>query len=1028
VEIAGLFYACDFLLSYSATRFISFNYTHSLKYFFTRVMLMFNSQLTYPGQAIDLTDDLDKFTPVFPLKWRHGRFDPITSITNTLPMQQVLALSELVVDKRNAFWQQLAVELDLLGLDGGVQMRMNTLLSQYNHTYRTFPRQPLQQYFEYLYEDEKKEKIALKVNQALLKQYQHYARIKNATYSLLSHRMGQYLQKRYRALQAAEESVYHRDNDSDTDTHEAFVDDESVTLTQIKKLCQLYQAYAPYQQYLVASMQDIFCFQQQLEKCIEQPLQQDLKSIYRQLASKRLPMATQNLLRHYREYCQRWLSYVKQERQHLAHTLLLHLQVGAKQGDILTGNAVVDWQQQLTQADTEFGIKLFKDKIPAPLTLPMSRTPLRLTDITHFILRHGHTEDKNTLRTLLARLSLSEQQAQRSLPGQILLNLYEVDSAMHIHRINHTDDADNYQANNKNIHAFPENIVLAPQVLDNQHQAIAATSLWPHWGRQRRFNFLIDCATPTLGWNHAVTQLSKQLIQFQQTKNTDLLQDWQQYEQRLVRCQLQWQVLIKQHRPKGRLAIYGYQRHSHAFFTQAREYMQTQQAGLSIYREPLFNQLQQRLCLAKQSLLFPQSSNNVLLDKNDTQQIAKLLRFYRAHQNMLRIDKKILDDLDSALLDYCTLRSMVSEYMTLLENTHDSDENTFQLSKFIDAILQVPINTSAELNTNTKSIDLYYSADDRYFVRQQLHTLQPWLSPQQQVQCREAIARLQAITSSLAPNTIPLPKPVPMPALPAASISTPIPTPTPTPTPTIPTHHSIQTIPTDHLKSQQARTWGLTGEQWQRYQQLMQGEAGHWYPQLNPIEVLGIYAKTEQEQREYAELVVQQKHLREQREWRFSNMIDSIVSKHYQNLPLVKPFDSTPFQTITPKLPQFQKNDQVVILAPATLDINSTLNQLLKALNNIQGTKLHIIVTSANANDSNNNKNNKQILNLNTWIQRHSAIDSKQQNIPITLSQRVPAQYQRLLKDNHTKNNHAAYAQILLQRGTQLSDITQAFL
>jgi integrating conjugative element protein (TIGR03759 family) len=232
-------------------------------------------------------------------------------------------------------------------------------------------------------------------------------------------------------------------------------------------------------------------------------------------------------------------------------------------------------------------------------------------------------------------------------------------------------------------------------------------------------------------------------------------------------------------------------------------------------------------------------------------------------------------------------------------------------------------------------------------------------------------------------------------------------------TPTIPTHHSIQTIPTDHLKSQQAHTWGLTTEQWQRYQQLMQGEAGHWYPQLDPIEVLGIYAETEQAQREYAELVVQQKHAKEQREWRFSNMVDTIAATHYQNLPLVKPFDSTPFQTITPKLPQFQKNDQVVILTPATLDINSTLNQLLKALNNIQGTKLHIIVTS------DNNKNNKQILNLNTWIQRHSTIDNKQQNIPITLSQSMPVQYRQYLQQSIT---------ILLQRGTQLSDITQAFM
>ena len=51
-----------------------------------------------------------------------------------------------------------------------------------------------------------------------------------------------------------------------------------------------------------------------------------------------------------------------------------------------------------------------------------------------------------------------------------------------------------------------------------------------------------------------------------------------------------------------------------------------------------------------------------------------------------------------------------------------------------------------------------------------------------------------------------------------------------------------------------AEQWGLNGDDWQRYRALIQGIRGSISsPNLSPIEVLGIHARTAQERRRYAE-------------------------------------------------------------------------------------------------------------------------------------------------------------------------------
>ena len=75
------------------------------------------------------------------------------------------------------------------------------------------------------------------------------------------------------------------------------------------------------------------------------------------------------------------------------------------------------------------------------------------------------------------------------------------------------------------------------------------------------------------------------------------------------------------------------------------------------------------------------------------------------------------------------------------------------------------------------------------------------------------------------------------------------------PLPTNNTAHT-QTIEraTDISDLHRAKYWGLTEKEWRRYKEIMQGPRGWWSPNLDPIEVLGLYADSETERLRYAEM------------------------------------------------------------------------------------------------------------------------------------------------------------------------------
>ena len=68
-----------------------------------------------------------------------------------------------------------------------------------------------------------------------------------------------------------------------------------------------------------------------------------------------------------------------------------------------------------------------------------------------------------------------------------------------------------------------------------------------------------------------------------------------------------------------------------------------------------------------------------------------------------------------------------------------------------------------------------------------------------------------------------------------------------------------QNLVTNKLNQQEllakSQEWGLTEQEWQRYQELNQGARGIWSPGLDPLTSLGVESRNEQERERYARLL-----------------------------------------------------------------------------------------------------------------------------------------------------------------------------
>lgn len=96
-----------------------------------------------------------------------------------------------------------------------------------------------------------------------------------------------------------------------------------------------------------------------------------------------------------------------------------------------------------------------------------------------------------------------------------------------------------------------------------------------------------------------------------------------------------------------------------------------------------------------------------------------------------------------------------------------------------------------------------------------------------------------------------------------------------------------------------AKEWGLSDEEWHRYQTLMDGQIGIYSPNIDPLTALGISARSEQERRHYAELQVMAESERINRELAYQRAYDEAFKRLYPDLLPVSLKQTFPFSPIT---------------------------------------------------------------------------------------------------------------------------------
>jgi integrating conjugative element protein (TIGR03759 family) len=78
--------------------------------------------------------------------------------------------------------------------------------------------------------------------------------------------------------------------------------------------------------------------------------------------------------------------------------------------------------------------------------------------------------------------------------------------------------------------------------------------------------------------------------------------------------------------------------------------------------------------------------------------------------------------------------------------------------------------------------------------------------------------------------------------------------------------------------------WGLSQEEWTRYEELKRGERGIWSPSLDPLTTLGVEATTDAERHKYADLLVEKEAQRVEKELAFQRAYDEAWKRRFPDL------------------------------------------------------------------------------------------------------------------------------------------------
>lgn len=95
---------------------------------------------------------------------------------------------------------------------------------------------------------------------------------------------------------------------------------------------------------------------------------------------------------------------------------------------------------------------------------------------------------------------------------------------------------------------------------------------------------------------------------------------------------------------------------------------------------------------------------------------------------------------------------------------------------------------------------------------------------------------------------------------------------------------STESAPLQHSHSSRASDWGLTEQEWSRFEEIQAGPRGFWSPNLDPLTALGVEAQSDQERRRYAQLQVKLEAQRADRELAYQHAYDAAWARLYPDL------------------------------------------------------------------------------------------------------------------------------------------------
>lgn len=90
-------------------------------------------------------------------------------------------------------------------------------------------------------------------------------------------------------------------------------------------------------------------------------------------------------------------------------------------------------------------------------------------------------------------------------------------------------------------------------------------------------------------------------------------------------------------------------------------------------------------------------------------------------------------------------------------------------------------------------------------------------------------------------------------------------------------------------REEQAALWGLTEQDWSKFEEIKKGPRGYWSPTLDPLIALGIETETDAERQHYAEIQARIEFERAEKELAYQRAYTVAFQKLYPNkLPIAK--------------------------------------------------------------------------------------------------------------------------------------------